>query len=358
MRRIEERHRRIYPLSHRYGAEGSRQRRPRKRWETVTESQGALELGLRHRIAGGCRKAQRRGVPNGITDCGCVRDAGSAANDRVALAGNPVGEAQTWPEIVRVGHEGPLRRPVQAGEGHHARGSGYRVDRHGIERIHLIADHSAREFRFPSQAGIDREAIGEAPVVLRVEGQILGARPDGARSLNASRVHLTQQEAGQCIAGTEDARQICDQGGDCEIAGRATVAAFVVRPKAELAPELQGVLAAVPGDRFQKLMIADRRLNPAHARGISQRRPRSRDGHGPGHDAGRDSVAWDREGRKGRGADSLQSYFRRQVVPSPRTPVHEFAAQIAVAQRVRKGWAEDVSMHGEKALNAHIVDIG
>src|SRR6266436_10409266 len=102
LRRIEERHRRIYPLSHRYGAEGSRQRRPRKRWETVTESQGALELGLRHRIAGVCRKAQRRGVPNGITDCGCVRDAGSAANDRVALAGNPVGEGQTWPEIVRV----------------------------------------------------------------------------------------------------------------------------------------------------------------------------------------------------------------------------------------------------------------
>ena len=126
------------------------------------------------------------------------------------------------------------------------------------------------QFGFPAQAGVDGEAVGDAPVVLHIEREVGGAGRDLVGDLHGGGVDFAQQEAGEGIAGAGDAGQVGDERADGEVAGGAAVADLVVGAGAEFDAEFPGVLAAIPGERIQNLAVQDGGLEAVDRGGVAE----------------------------------------------------------------------------------------
>src|SRR3984893_15595495 len=84
---IEERNGGVGLLAERHGAETRRERLAHVGGESVAEQEGALGLGLCHRITRCSRKSQRSYVADTVAYGGSVKEACAAANHSVTVSG-------------------------------------------------------------------------------------------------------------------------------------------------------------------------------------------------------------------------------------------------------------------------------
>ena len=305
-------------------------------------------------------KPERSDVSDGVADCRAVEDSGAAANDGLALCResgkrSPRRGPMLFQSVAKARSGVPLIPAKVTTPGVPETG----LMASGIERVHLVADDPSRELDVPAQAGIDGQAIRDAPVVLCIQRQVGCARGNLVGNLNARRVHLASRKLARAIAGCgRGARQVGDQRTDREVAGRTAVADFVVGAHAILGAELECVAAMRPGNGFQELLIHDRRLKAVNHRRISQRRAGVGNRHVAGHESGGHSVTGNREGRKGGVGDARQTDLRRQIFPIARARIEKLAAQVGVAEIIRDRVGPKMCVYDRRmALHAHIGDV-
>src|SRR4029078_8781995 len=125
---------------------------------------------------------------------------GAGADYGVVLAGKAVCKTDARSDVIPICRESPLRRAVHTRESNHARSSRHRIDRQRIKGILLVADYLTRELDVVADAGVDGQAIRDAPVVLKVNRAVRSPRRDLIGHLNVRRVRIAQKEAGEGIS--------------------------------------------------------------------------------------------------------------------------------------------------------------
>ena len=191
--------------------------------------------------------------------------------------------------------------------------------------------HAAREFGLPTQTGIEGEAAGDAPIILCIEGHILGARGNLVGDLHAGGVDLS-------LTGNWPAQLPVPV-----TPGSAVISWLMVKVRPSRDREFRRWRRCAVRRRTSRHALRDTRLpnresgDRESASAGGRRRSRCR--------------AWrnrDGEGGEGGITDAGEADLGRQVFAAARTGIDELAAQVGDAQFVGEVGAEDVSVRANR----------